>query len=177
MPPDCHVILGLDPRRVGPGEVREQFARRRRELIARLHQPDVGGASRAQLDDLHLAYRRYLSQREQPLVELAKVPAPALALRRFIESCQEGGLLRPSRRHKILAEGRRLGFSHFQTQLLIAMTLMGDRSEPLPATEEDLVTQRLVDSQTQDANSLVARLAAVALLALAMLLAAVRWLS
>jgi len=176
MPPDCFQILELDPRASGPADVRERFLSRRRVLVDRLHCPDKGPAARAALDELHLAYRRYQLERSGVVApQPARSPDPTESMKSMIRTCLEDGLLRHSRRQLLLTEGRKRGLSHFQTQLLIASTMIESDGTGGRRSTSDLVA---VDEESTEGDvetrRVVARFAAAVLLALALLLTTVR---
>jgi hypothetical protein len=75
-----------------------------------------------------------------------------------------------ARRQEILAEARRLGFSDFQAQLLIAQVQFGDDQIPL-------LSGGVVHARRGESPRTWARFAAAGVLALAMFLAMVRWLA
>jgi len=168
---DFFAILGLAPGRYDPGEIQRRFHARRQDLLRALHHPATYADARRQLDQLHLAYatlRQAGSQAEYRRARAADRPETA-RLRQLIAAALEDRLLRYSRRQELLATGRRLGFSDFQTQLLIAQVQFGDDQIPLGSDP----TSRHGRPEHPRAW---ARLAAAGVLALALFLALVRWL-
>ncbi len=168
---DPFEILGLDAADAGPGEIASRFRRRRAELLALLHEPMTARAARIELDDLYLA-ERMLRDPETRRRRSARTIGRADALQQLrdqIAASIEGGLIRSSRRHALLEEGRSLGLSEFHVHLLIAETQFGGRSvlqaDVPPKTRQGSAPQRIA-----------ARMAAVGVLTLAMVLSAVRWL-
>lgn len=162
--------LGLRPGRYPPQAVQRQFERRRAALLRQLSDPTLHAAARVRLDDLHVAHQALCDPRRQAehLEALGVRLDAAERLRRLIRDSLEGDLLRCSRRERILAEGRRLGFSDFHIHLLIAETQFGWR-RVLAEPEKDAPP----DDRTQRG---AARLAAAGVLALAMFLFMIRWL-
>lgn len=88
------------------------------------------------------------------------------SLKRLIDESLEEGLLRFTQRQRILAEGRRRGFSDFHTHLLIAQQQHGDQR---PLTMGMVETTRRAEER-----QMAARLAAATILALAVVLATIR---
>jgi hypothetical protein len=88
-------------------------------------------------------------------------------MRKSIEAALEDGLLRHSRRQRLIEEGLALGFSSFHTQLLIAQVQAGERELLVPASRQ--TEQRERERRT------ASRYAAALLFALGMFLALVRW--
>ena len=133
-----------------------------------MHDPARHHEIRRRLDELHLAYAALRNPQTQ--AELLRTRTDetddVTRLRRLIATALEDGLLRFSRRQDILVEARRLGFSDFQTQLLIAQVQFGDDSFQ-PAT---------ASSANHDSSRAWARFAAAGVLALVMFLVLVRWL-
>jgi uncharacterized protein YhaN len=171
---DHFFILGLKPGRYDPGEIARRFYVRRQRLLAELDDPVKYVESRRQLDALYRAYTTLCDpQRQAEHVQAARREDDAddrvARLRRMIESCLEGGLLRYSRRAEILAEGRRLGFSAFHVHLMIAQVQFGEEIAAPPFRRAGLPAGRAT-------ARVGARFAAVGLLALAIFLAMVRWL-
>ena len=87
-------------------------------------------------------------------------------LKRLIDESLEEGLLRFTARQRILAEGRRRGFSDFHTHLIIAQRQHGDQR---PLTMGMVETTRKAEER-----QMAARLAAATILALAIVLAMIR---
>lgn len=133
MPEEHRAILGLPPGRHDAATLRDHFERERRVVLALLHDPRTAAAARERLDRIYIAYQVLRNAAEKPDPEAG--PEDDVArLRRLIEASLEDGLLRFSRRQAILAAGRRLGFSDFHTQLLIAQVQYGgDVIAPLQA--------------------------------------------
>lgn len=171
---DYFSILGLTPGRYEPGEIARRFHARRKRLLAELDDPAKHRESRRRLDELHRAYHALRDPRLQSKhLHAAREPEArddrVEYLRRLIESSLEGGLLRYSRRVDILAEGRRLGFSDFHTQLLIAQVQFGGEIVARP-------DEHGVRAPADTGARVGARFAAAGLLALAIFLAMIRWL-
>jgi hypothetical protein len=168
---DYFATLGLTPGRYEPREIARRFAARRRRLLADLDDPTRHVESRRRLNELYLAYNALRDPRRQ--VECARRGDDGddrvARLRTLIEASLEGGLLRCSRRAEILAEGRRLGFSEFHTQLLIAQVQFGDGIVMPPCG-------RRGSGSAESAARIGARFAAAGVLALALFLAMIRWL-
>ncbi|MGD8451555.1 MAG: hypothetical protein PVJ57_07025 [Phycisphaerae bacterium] len=134
MPRNYFAILGLAPGQYDPAEITKRFQRERERLLQALSDPRSYARARRQLDDLHLAYAALRRPQAQAAV-LAPPPAAeesgdVARLRRMIAASLEDGLLRYSRRRDILAAAQELGFSDFQTQLLIAQVQFGDDQIP-----------------------------------------------
>jgi hypothetical protein len=171
---DYFAILGLTPGRYEPKQLARSFEARRRRLLAELADPARYVESRRGLDELHQAYNALRDPRRQAehlrLVRDGDRADDRVArLRRLIETSLEGGLLRYSRRLEILAEGRRLGFSEFHTQLLIAQVQFGGELVVPPA-------RCGVAASSETSSRVGARFAAAGVLALAIFLAMIRWL-
>jgi len=166
---DYFAILGLTPGRYGPAEITRRFGAVRERLLAELDNPATHNASRQQLDELHLAYAALRDPRRQAEYLASRRKANVTRLRWLITASLEDGLLRHSRRVSILEEGRKLGLSDFQTQLLIAQVQFGDK-------QINLVRERASSGRSTRGSRMSARLAAVGILALALFLALVRWL-
>ena len=160
---DPFEILGLAPGRYDAAALRRQLAARQAELGAR-------GENRERADELHVAYSVLRDPANQTIyltrLERRAAPDPTAELRALIAASLEDGLLRHSRRVRILQEGRRLGLSPFHTQLLIAQTQFGPK-RVLAETACDEVSDAAP-------GSAVARMAGLLILALALFLAAVR---
>ncbi len=134
MSDDYFTILGLTPGRYKPRDITRSFQRVRTGLIAQLDESGASDDARRKLDKLHLAYNALREPDSQAGSLARNDPADdAVAVRRLIAASLEDGLLRFSRRRMILDEGRRRGFSGFQTQLLIAQVQFGDDQIALPA--------------------------------------------
>lgn len=170
---DYFSILGLTPGCYAPGEIARRFNARRRRLLTALDDPAQHVESRRRLDELHRAYNALRDPRRQAEHRRAARAGDdqdrVARLRRLIELSLEGGLLRYSRRAEILDEGRRLGFSEFHAQLLIAQVQFGDGIIAPPY-------RRDVYRSAESASQVGARFAAAGVLALAIFLAMVRWL-
>lgn len=170
MSQDHFAALGLAPGRYRPTEIRKHFEAARREALRDLALPEKYLAARQRLDQIYRAYNTLRDpQRLSELLDEQRAHDRTQRMRRLIESSLEGGLLRHSRRQAILKEGRRLGFSEFHTQLMIAQVQFGDRE-----------LLRAVDPAARPAARAVARVGArftaVGVVALAMFLAMIRWL-
>jgi hypothetical protein len=174
---DPLTILGLARDECTPFEIDRRFIARRRELREALDDPACYFQARRGLEDLYQAYRtlRSIPTPEPPdvLIRIAK-PSDGAAeriayLRRMIEVSLESGLLRCTRRQEIVAEGRRLKFSEFQMQLLIAQVQYGGALMTPPVTDEQL-------TPCSGLTRIGVRIAAAGVLALALFLSVVRWL-
>jgi hypothetical protein len=175
--------LGLKPARYDSAEIAQRFFDRRARLLAALDTPATHRESRRELDELHIAYLVLRDARSQVayLKECADGGEDRISrLRRLIAASLEDGLLRCSRRERILEEGRRLGLSEFHTHLLIAQTQFGDMRALVAEPGED--TGARADeagnwrgTKASDGRA-AARLAAAVVLALALLLALLRYL-
>lgn len=161
---DPYEALGLPRCAADARTIERRFDELRAALLREMESPDTHAAACARLDDIYVA-RETLLRRPQLDENADRVDR----LRALIQASLEGGLLRHSRRELILAEGRRLGFSQFQTHLLIAQVLFGDVSILPRAGRGEAAVREGVSRQT-------ARFAASALLGLAMFLAMVSWL-
>lgn len=172
MTQDYFAILGLAPGRYSEAEIARRFDSERTRLLEELDAPQRHAESRRQLEALHLAYSALRDPTSQAayLEDDAGNNDDVAAMRRLIAASLEGGLLRYSRRRKILEEGRRRAFTDFQTQLLVAQVQFGD-DQFAPVTPGTPRTVADKDSRAW------ARFAAVAVLALALFLALVRWLA
>lgn len=95
-------------------------------------------------------------------------------LREMIAASLEDGLLRHSRRRRILAAARRLGLTPFNAQLLIAQVQFGGRRQVTFQTQ-DGATADESRADAVEGGRLRARLAAISLLAGAFFLALIRW--
>lgn len=169
--PDYFDILGLPRGRYSPAVIRRAFFAARTNVLARLGAGESYSDLCARLDALHLA-DAVLGDPEQQGRYLASLEGDDGALVRFrqrIAASLEDGLLRCSRRDALLAEGRSLGLSDFQTHLLIAHVQFGDDTSPLPFAPRGR-------SATERTSRLSARFAAVGVLAFALFLGMVRWL-
>ncbi len=135
MSDDYFTILGLTPGRYEPRDITRSFQRVRTGLIAQLGESGAIEDARRKLDKLHLAYNA-LREPDLQAGYLARRDSAddAVAVKRLIAASLEDGLLRFSRRQMILEEGRRRGFSGFQTQLLIAQVQFGDDQIAAPTS-------------------------------------------
>jgi len=161
---------GKDVQRLAAESLEQRFQARRQRILRDLHDPQRGHEARRRLDDLHLAYRAVRLARERPDDEAAASSNPnVVAMRRLIAASIEDGLIRCTRRRRILEEGRRRGLSDFQIHLLMAQVQFG---------QMDLFGDRLGRSHAaSDAVARAgARLAAAGVLGFALFLSAVRWL-
>lgn len=173
MPRDYFAILGLAPGQYDPAEITRRFQRERQRLLQALNDPSSYRRARRQLDDLHLAYAALRRPQGQAAVVTAAPPAEngdVARLRRMIAASLEDGLLRYSRRRDILDAARELGFSEFQTQLLIAQVQFGDDQIPVGGS---IGEQRSVNAAARAWTGVTA----VAVLALAMFFTMMHWLS
>lgn len=170
--PDYFDILGLPPGRYAPAVIRRAFFAARREILELLARGDNYGEYCRQLERLHLA-EATLSDAQRQAEYLATYDGDDGALVRFrqkVAASLEDGLVRCSRRETLLAEGRKLGLTDFQTHLLIAHVQFGDDRAALPFAARG--------PASDDRNSrLVARLAAASLLGFALFLGMLRWLT
>ncbi|MFO0840326.1 MAG: hypothetical protein U1D55_17600 [Phycisphaerae bacterium] len=170
MPRDYFSILGLAPGRYDPAEITRRFFSARERLMRQLDDLARRAETHRLLEDLHIAYAAL----RDPQLQAAHV-APVEStddrigqMRRLIAACLEDGLLRYSRRQEILTEGRRLGFSDFQTQLLIVQVQFGDGDVVAPPRGAG------ARRGTQDCR-IAARFASAAVLALAAFLTMIVW--
>ncbi len=171
---EYYSILGLSPGRYEPKQIARQFEARRRRLLVELDDPARHDESRRQLDELYKAYNTLRDPRRQAEHLRASrgegTPDDRVTpLLRLIEASLEGGLLRYSRRLEIIEAGRRLGFSEFHTQLLIAQVQFGGELVVVPAAHA-------VSRAAEPHSRVGARFAAAGVLALAIFLATIRWL-
>ena len=169
---DYFAILGLAPGRYSPAEIARSFDAERDRLIAQLDDPRQHSESRLRLEALHIAYAMLRDPEAQAeyLRTRFENGDDVTRMRRLVAASLEDGLLRYSRRQQILNEARRLGFSDFQTQLLIAQVQFGDERFA-PATPS-------VNHLTKAGGTRGwARVAAVGVLALLLFLAMMRWLT
>ena len=168
---DYFTILGLAPGRYEPAELARRFQAERARLLGALHDTATYADARRRLEELHLAYAALRDPQAQ--AEYLRTPpserAAVTRLRQMIAAALEDGLLRYSRRQAILVEAHELGFSDFQTHLLIAQVQFGDDQIQLPGT----AAQHSANAATPRAW---AGFAAVGMLALALFLALVHWL-
>jgi len=152
-----------------PADLAAQFRAQRHRLLSQLCAGPACGAVQRRLDALCRAYAELQAAGADQRERRDHVNA-ADRLRRLIAESLEDGLLRYSCRQKILAEARRLGFSEFQAQLLIAQVQFGDRQlEPASPGRPR--------PDAAPVSVIIARLAAAGVLALAMFLGLVRWLA
>lgn len=170
MPRDHLATLGLRPGRYSSQEIERRFQALRSAALAALPDPATHEAARRRLDALHVA-RAALLAAEADSSEASGHAAESTAankLRRLVAASLEDGLLRCTRRSAILAEGRRLGFSDFHVQLLIAEVQFRGRAVLAPPLERR--------RQQAGALRVGARVAAAGVLALALFLSMIRWL-
>lgn len=187
---DYFAILGLVPGRYAPAEITRRFESERQRLLTALHEPAQYVRSRQQLEELHVAYLVLRDPRAQADYlqtrgteeDAAQKPAGAAQpereqraahLRQLIAAALEDGLLRYSRRQMILEEGRRLGFSDFHTQLLIAQVQFSDEPAPPPVSTN---TSFPHEPSRQPSPRAWARWTAAGMLGAALFLAMMRWL-
>src|SRR5262245_66504151 len=107
---DPYAMLRLPPGRYDAATLQRCYDERRAELRAQ-------SSSRSGLDELHVAYA-VLRDPSNQAVYLKRLDGRAASdrtaeLRALIAGSLEDGLLRHSRRLRILEEGRRLGLSPF----------------------------------------------------------------
>lgn len=170
MSQDYFAILGLSPGRHERHVVTRRYLQLRDQLAHELTAGRDGGASRRKLDRLHVAYTALCDPNAQMrYLRAERRPDNAARLRNLIEASLEDGLLRYSRRREIMDEGRRLGFSDFQTHLLIAQTQFGD--------EQLTIAPRRPPARGGDSHAAVFRLAAAGCLGAALFLVMFRWLA
>lgn len=173
MRPTHFDAMGLKPARYATAEITRRFFARRAALLAALDDSTGAADVQRELDELHVAYLvlRDADAQAAYLRECAEGGDRVARLRRLIAASLEGGLLRCSRRERILDEARRLGLSEFHAHLLIAQTQFGDQRTLLapPAGGGFPAGESNVHGRA------AARLAAAVILALALLLAAIRY--
>jgi hypothetical protein len=119
--------LGLEPGEYTDAAIRQRFESRRSALLSRLHDPRHRRDAWTRLDELHLGYRALRTEdlRTSHLEDLAAADnagaaPPHRAIRRLIAASFEDGLLRCSRRRRILDFAAQAGVDEFETQILIA---------------------------------------------------------
>jgi hypothetical protein len=172
MASDYFAVLGLAPGSYPSAVIRRRFEEARAAALAGLDDVSRHADVRRQLDELHVAYAALRTPQRQTrqfrlLAGSGADSDESAALCATIAASIEGGLLRHARRQAILTAGRRLGWSDFRTQLLIAQVQFG--TDGLPPAD---------DAPPEPPPSRVwARVAAAGVLATAMLLAMVRWLA
>ncbi|MCH8854311.1 MAG: hypothetical protein IID41_16910 [Planctomycetes bacterium] len=165
---DYFTILGLTPGRYKPRDITRSFQRVRTGLIAQLGGSGATDDTRRKLDRLHLAYNALREPDSQAGYQARNDSADdAVAVKRLIAASLEDGLLRFSRRQMILEEGRRRGFSGFQTQLLIAQVQFGDDRIAAPP--------RAADGLLAGTHRTWPHLVAIGLLAVALFLILIGW--
>jgi hypothetical protein len=170
-------ILGLTPGRYEPAEITRRFQEERGRLLERLDDPGWHAESRSRLEELHVAYRVLRDPRRQAecLAAVRLADDAPQRLTRLIEASLEDGLLRYSRRQAILAEARRLGLSDFHAHVLIAQVQFGG------GRASDMALERIHQPPNRPAPPAEGgprrgvRLAGIGLLALALVLALLRW--
>jgi len=160
---DYFALLGLSPGRYDPREITRRFQLRRARLVGELDDTSRYADVRQELDELHLAYAALCAARTGDDADAD----PHAQLRALIAASLEDGLLRCSRRQRILQAARELGVSDFHAQLLIAQVQFGE-----PAMEP--VVCRPVRPRAEGTR-IVARVAGVGALAAAIFLMLVRW--
>lgn len=170
---DYFSILGLSPGHYSAREIDARFRSLRDHLAGIMPGSD---AVRAQQELLYIAYRVLRDPRGQQeyLAALRNDEPPIDRLRRQIAASLEYDLLRHSRRQALLAEGRRIGLSDFQTQLLIAQVQFGDDLQFLTPSPR---THRTTASAPRSAGRIGMRLAAAGLLAAALFVVMERYLA
>lgn len=126
MTADHFQTLGLGPGRHDPRAVALRFHALRSEALRLLARPETVRQGEARLDALHLAYN---ALRDGGAADADRADHLA-QLRALIAASLEDGLLRYSRRQRILDAGRAAGLSDFETQLVIAQVQFGDCDSP-----------------------------------------------
>ncbi len=171
MSADPHCVKRVGQAAVHARRPADDFEQRRRVLLERLRDPRRRAEAARELEDVWLAQRLgALSEDEQSSV----ADDPTTRLRRLIAASLEGGLLRPSRRARILSAARRLGISEFHAHLLIAQVQVGLHEDPMRGLASEPAS--LVGGD--DAGFRVGlRLMAAGVLGVAMFLAMVRYLA
>lgn len=166
---DAFVILGLTPGHYEPAALAARYEAARAQLLRDLAGSDGRAEAGRRLDELQLAHARLLAAAQRRGEGQSTRDAQVAELRRLIAASIEDGLLRCSRRRAILEEARRIGLSEFQAHLLIAQEQFGG--------EALLDLRRKAPAGAADAGRVAARLAAAGVLAVALLLGMVHWLS
>jgi hypothetical protein len=167
--PEHYDSLGLQPGTYSFAEVSRCFGIVRARLLEELEDPSRHESARRNLDRAYRARNAFQATREQTPGLHEGESDRYSRMRRMIESSLEDGLLRCSRRHQVIAEGRRLGFSDFHTQLMIAQVQFGDRE----------LIRVLGPDARRDRHSVAkigAKVSAAGVLGLTIFLAMVRWL-
>lgn len=104
------------------------FERRRAQIIRALELPGANVvALRNELDDLYIERRLTLAT-SNANEDQQTASTPTDELRTLIVAMMEDGLLRYSRRQRILEEARQRGIDEFHAQLLIAQVQMGSNA-------------------------------------------------
>lgn len=170
MSTDPFVVLGLTPGRYEPAEITRRFAECRQRLLRDLHAGWRYDDARRELDELYVAFRTLLNASANGQAARPNEADRYTCMRRLIAASLEGGLLRASRRERLLEEGRRRGFADFHTHLLITQVQAGEGELLRAGSPEEARSA----SQTSRVG---ARVAAAGLLGLAIFLTAVRWLN
>lgn len=168
MAQDYFALLGLAPGRYAPREIARRYQTRRAALVSQAQDPRARAAALRELDDLHVAYQALREPARQAAYRASRTvdEDAAAELRRLIAASLEDGLLRCSRRDVILERAAALGFSEFQTHLLIAQVQFGD--EEVASAPQGMARR--------PHPRLWARVAAVGVAALAVFLGLVHWL-
>lgn len=170
MSQDYFAILGLSPGRHERHVVTQRYLQLRDQFAHELAAGRDGGAGRRKLDRLHIAFTALCDPNAQMrYLRAERRPDNAARLRTLIEASLEDGLLRYSRRREIMDEGRRIGFSDFQTHLLIAQTQFGD--------DQLTISPRSTSARGGQPHGAFLRLAAAGCLGAALFLAMFRWLA
>ncbi len=168
---DYFAVLGLTPGTYTSGKIAASFFARREELLRQIRSTTTNAAARQELDELYLSfstlrdperqedYRRSLEQGNDHLAELQTLIAASL----------EDGLLRHSRRQRILERAAELGISEFHAHLMIAQEQFGDA--PIPMSK--VLVSRV--RRPRGRPRAWPRVAATGALALAMFLYLVHW--
>lgn len=172
MPRDYFAILGLKPGRYDPAEIDARFAALRGRLLRELREPRMRAHAERRLEDAYRAKSLLRDERTQAMMRDKLEQRDDAAgrvdqLRAFVLASLEDGLLRHSRRQACIEEGIRLGFTEFHTHLVIAQAQFDGRVLVAPPG------QRVLPSAAP--LQVVARAAAVGVLALGLFLVMVRW--
>lgn len=186
---DPYIVLGLAPGAYAPQVIERRYESLRREALADLVDPGRRQTATRRLDALYLAYRALRENATSPSAhslgggsrdisseDIDQAPRAERAnyLRQLIYASLEGDLIRHARRREIVDEGRRLGFSDFHTQLLIAEVQFGERS-PFVMPDQS-ARRRSAPAQGGHQGALV-RLATAGALGVSVFVALSRWLA
>jgi hypothetical protein len=160
---DYAQILGLAAP-ASRAELLRRFQHCRAEALDRLTHAQLRDEACERLDQVHLAFRALSTNRDGG----ARNSDSLDALRKLIAFSLEEGLLRYSRRQRILEAAADLGISEFHVQLLVAQEQFGPH--PLHA-----VLNANFPACDKPAARFSLRVAAVGVLTLALFMAIVRW--